>query len=221
MPESSATEPRVDLACREALDTSHDFVERPNLIAIQINQERKDKVDVIGHYPLHDTNYIHTMTFFRFLILLSLVTWIGALIFFPVVAQISFTVLPSPHLAGLVVRNSLIALHWMAFACGIVFLACSLICNRVLIGRFRVTALGHILVILMLALTAISQFKIIPRMDTLRASAGELSALPAGGSIGAEFNSLHIWSTRIEGAVLILGLLVLYSAARRFSSSNA
>jgi hypothetical protein len=53
LPESSATEPRVDLACREALDTSHDFVERPNLIAIQINQERKDKVDVIGHYHGH------------------------------------------------------------------------------------------------------------------------------------------------------------------------
>jgi hypothetical protein len=161
------------------------------------------------------------MTFFRFLMLLSLVTWIGALIFFPVVAQISFTVLPSTHLAGLVVRNSLIALHWMGLASGIVFLACSLIYNRVSIGRFRVTALSHNLVIVMLALTAISQFKIIPRMDMLRASAGEISALPAGSPIAAEFNSLHVWSTRIEGAVLILGLLVLYSVARRFSSSNA
>ncbi|MCU1270837.1 MAG: hypothetical protein JWN74_2131 [Acidobacteriaceae bacterium] len=161
------------------------------------------------------------MTFLRFLMLLSLVTWIGALIFFPVVAQISFTVLPSTHLAGLVVRNSLIALHWMGFVSGIVFLACSSIYNRVAIGRFRVTALSHILVIVMLGLTAISQFKIIPRMDALRVSAGEISALPAGSPVGAEFNSLHTWSTRIEGAVLILGLLVLYSVARRFSSSHA
>jgi Domain of unknown function (DUF4149) len=161
------------------------------------------------------------MTFLRFLMLLSLVTWIGALIFFPVVAQISFTLLPSPHLAGFVVRNSLIALHWMGLASGIVFLACSLIYNRVAIGRFRVAALSHILVIVMLGLTAISQFKIIPRMDTLRASAGGISALPAGSPVGAEFNSLHVWSTRIEGTVLILGLLVLYSVARRFSSSHA
>jgi Domain of unknown function (DUF4149) len=161
------------------------------------------------------------MTFLRFLMLLTLAVWIGALIFFPVVAQISFTVLTSPHLAGLVVRNSLIALHWMGFVSGIVFLASSLICNRVSIGRFRVTALSHIMVIVMLGLTAISQFKIIPRMDTLRASAGEISALPAGSPVGAEFNSLHVWSTRIEGAVLIIGLLVLYSVARRFSSSNA
>jgi len=161
------------------------------------------------------------MTFLRFLMLLSLVTWLGALIFFPVVAQISFTVLPSPHLAGLVVRNSLIALHWMGFVSGIVFLACSLIYNRLALGRLRVAALSHILVIIMLALTAISQFKIIPRMDALRMSAGDISALPAGSPIGAEFNSLHVWSTRIEGAVLILGLLVLYSVARRFSMSRS
>ena len=161
------------------------------------------------------------MTFLPFLMLLSLVTWIGALIFFPVVAQISFTVLPSTHLAGLVVRNSLIALHWMGFVSGIVFLACSSIYNRITIGRFRAFSVSHVLVIVMLALTAISQFRIIPRMDMLRASAGEISRLPAGSPISAEFNSLHIWSTRIEGAVLIIGLLVLYSVARRFSSSHA
>ena len=57
------------------------------------------------------------MTLLRFLILLSLAIWLGALIFFPVVAQTSFTVLPSAHLAGLVVRNSLIDLHWMGIVC--------------------------------------------------------------------------------------------------------
>jgi hypothetical protein len=161
------------------------------------------------------------MTFLRFLMLLSLVIWIGALIFFPVVAQTSFTVLPLPHLAGFVVRNSLIALHWMGLGSGIVFLACSLIYNRVSIGRFRVFALSHILVIIMLTLTAISQFRIIPGMDALRASAGEISALPTGNPIRAEFDSLHVWSTRLETAVLLLGLVVLYSVARRFSTSRS
>ena len=161
------------------------------------------------------------MTLLRFVILLSLVIWLGALIFFPVVAQISFTVLPSTHLAGLVVRDSLMELHWMGLASGSVFLASSLIYNRITIGRFRVFALGHILVFLMLALTAISQFKIIPRMDTLRASAGEISALPAGSPITAEFNLLHTWSTRLETAVLLLGLIVLYSVAHRFSTSRS
>jgi len=159
------------------------------------------------------------MTFLRFVLLLCLTIWLGALIFFPVVAQTSFTVLPSTHLAGRVVRNTLIDLHWMGFAAGIIFLGCSVICNRVVLGRFCVFSASHILIVLMLALTAISQFAIIPRMDLLRISAGEVSALPTSNPISAQFDSLHAWSTRIEMTVLLLGLIVLYSVARRFSKS--
>jgi hypothetical protein len=157
------------------------------------------------------------MTLLRFVLLLCLAVWLGALIFFPVVAQTSFTVLPSTHLAGLVVRHSLINLHWMGIFAGIIFLICSMINNRVTIGRPRVFALSHILIVLMLALTAISQFWIIPRMDVLRITVGEISALPAGNVMRAQFGTLHAWSTRIEMAVLVLGLVVLYSVARRFS----
>ena len=153
--------------------------------------------------------------------MLALVIWIGALIFFPVVAQTSFAVLPSTHLAGLVVRNTLIDLHWMGLATGIIFLACSLIDNRVVLGRPRIFALSHILVVLMLALTAISQFAIIPRMDALRVSVGEISALPASNPMRIEFDSLHAWSTRIEMTVLLLGLVMLYSVARRFSRQRS
>ena len=160
------------------------------------------------------------MTFLRFLILLSLVVWLGALIFFPVVAQTAFTVLPSTHLAGLIVRNSLIALHWMGIVAGIIFLTCSLIHNRITIGRFRALALSHALVILMLTLTFVSQFQIIPRMDALRTSAGEIAALPPGSPIRTQFDSLHVWSTRIETAVLLLGLVVLYFVTRRLSTSR-
>jgi hypothetical protein len=160
------------------------------------------------------------MTLLRFLILLSLVIWLGALIFFPVVAQTSFIVLPSSHLAGLVVRNALIALHWMGLGAGIIFLACSVVYNRAVLGRFRVFSISHILVVLMLALTAISQFAIIPRMDVLRISVDEVSALPASNPMRAEFDSLHAWSTRLEMTVLVFGLVALYSVARRFSRSR-
>jgi hypothetical protein len=160
------------------------------------------------------------MTILRFLILLSLAIWLGALIFFPFVAQTSFTVLPSPHLAGRVVRKSLIELHWMGIFAGIIFLASSMIDNRLTIGRTRVFALSHIFIVLMLALTAISQFWIIPRMDVLRITVGEISALPASNPIRAQFDSLHAWSTRIEMTVLLLGVIVLYSVARRSSTSR-
>ena len=160
------------------------------------------------------------MTTLRFMLLLCLTIWIGALIFFPVVAQTSFSVLPSAHLAGLVVRNTLIDLHWMGLVTGIVFLVCSMIDNRVTVGRWRIFALSHILVTVMLALTAISQFAVIPRMDVLRITAGEISVLPASNPIRVEFDSLHAWSTRIEMMVLVLGLLALYSVAHRFSKSR-
>jgi len=152
--------------------------------------------------------------------LLSLAVWLGALIFFPVVAQNSFTTLPSAHLAGLVVRGSLLKLHWMGLGCGVVFLACSLLYNRVLLGRKRALALSHILVVGMLALTALSQFRIIPQMEALRVTAGEINALAASDPLRMQFDSLHAWSTRVEGTVLVLGIIVLYLVSRQFASSR-
>src|ERR1041384_1852629 len=98
------------------------------------------------------------MNFLRFLMLLSLAVWIGGLIFLPIVAQISFTVLPSAHLAGLVVRNALVVLHWIGICGGLVFLVCSLLENRLARGRFFLFGPAHIILVLMLALTAVSQF---------------------------------------------------------------
>ena len=160
------------------------------------------------------------MSFLRFIMLLSLAVWLGALIFFPVVAQISFSVLPSTQLAGLVVRDSLRQLHWMGFISGVVFIAVSLAYNRMMTGTMRTFRFSHVLVILMLALTATSQFRIIPRMDAIRAVAGEIASLPADSPLRAQFNSLHVWSTRIEETVLVLGLVVLYTTSRRLAGSD-
>ncbi len=161
------------------------------------------------------------MNVLRFLMLLSLAVWLGGLIFFPILAQTSFSVLPSTHLAGLVVRDSLLKLHWMGFASGLVFLASSLIYNRTLFGRTRIFGMSHILVIIMLALTTISQFRMIPRMDTLRTSAGEIGSLAANNPLRLEFDSLHAWSTRLEETVLLLGLVALYSTSRRIASPQS
>lgn len=151
--------------------------------------------------------------------LLALAAWAGALIFFPVVAQTAFANLPS-HSAGLVVRGSLLKLHCLGFVCGVLFLASSVIYDRMRQGRAQVMSASHLLIAVMLALTAISQFLIIPRMDALRLAAGQISSLPASDLIRAQFDSLHAWSTRIEGAVLILGVLLLYLTSRRLADRN-
>jgi hypothetical protein len=74
----------------------------------------------------------------------------------------------------------------------------------------------HMLICLMLALTLISQFWIIPRMGTLRASVGDFASVALDNSARVQFDALHAWSTRVEGGVLLLGLVLVYLTARGF-----
>jgi hypothetical protein len=151
------------------------------------------------------------MSFLRYLMLVSLVVWVGGLIFFPVVAQTAFATLPNRHLAGEVVGKSLSALHWMGLVSGVVFLACSLLSNRISTGSADLASAGHLLIVLMLALTLVSQFAIIPRMDSIRASLpAEIDSVPPSNLARVRFDDLHQWSTRVESGVLLLGFVVVY-----------
>src|ERR1700757_4550450 len=108
------------------------------------------------------------MSFLRSLMLLSLIVWVGGLIFFAfVVAPAAFAVLPTRHLAGNVVGRTLGILHWMGIISGLVFLASSLLFSQLTRGAPHVFAGRNIIIVLMLALIVISQFGIIPRMDAL------------------------------------------------------
>jgi hypothetical protein len=157
------------------------------------------------------------MWFFRFLMLLALIVWIGGIIFFAfVLAPTLFSVLPTTKLAGDVVNATLGKLHWMGLISGIIFLVCSLLYNWRKHFQLRPFAISHIFVVLMLAFTLISQFGITPRMRELRSSPSIMES-----SLGrAEFDSLHASSTRLEGGVLFLGIGVALLTARRFESSN-
>ncbi len=158
------------------------------------------------------------MSLLRYLMLLSLVVWIGGLIFFAfVLAPTAFQVLPNTHLAGNLVGRALGKLHWIAIISGIVFLISSLLCSRMSEGTAHVFAIRHVLICLMLALTLFSQFWIIPRMDTLRASVGDFSAVPISNPARVQFDALHVWSTRLEGGVLLLGLVAAYLCANVFA----
>ena len=154
------------------------------------------------------------MSILRFLMFLSLVIWVGGLIFFAfVLAPTAFGVLPNTHLAGNVVGRALGKLHWIAIFSGIVFLITSLLYSYLTQGTAHIFAMRHVLLCLMLALTLFSQFWIIPRMDTLRAQVGDFATVPLTDPQRVEFDALHVWSTRVEGAVLLLGLVVVYLAA--------
>ena len=160
------------------------------------------------------------MPILRYLMLLSLIVWIGGLIFFAfVLAPTVFApgVLPNTHLAGNIVGRALGKLHWIAIVSGVIFLGSSMLYSRLLDGTPHVFALRHVLICLMLALTLVSQFWIIPRMDTLRAQVSDFASVPVENPARIQFDALHAWSTRVESAVLLLGLVVVYLTAGAFS----
>ena len=149
----------------------------------------------------------------------SLIVWLGGLIFFAfVVAPAAFAVLPTRHLAGNLVGRSLGILHWMGIVAGLVFLAASILYSRLSRGAPHILAARNLIVVLMLVLTLISQFGIIPRMDSLRTSMGEIDSTPPDNLARMQFDALHVWSTRLEGGVLLLGLALVYLTASAFSS---
>jgi uncharacterized membrane protein len=148
----------------------------------------------------------------KFLQLLTLILWIGSIVFFSAVVAPSVFGVLSPvaggrHFAGDIVSRSLGALHWMGLVCGIIFLIASTIAHR----TFRLTQ--NYLVLVMLLLTAFSQFGISRRMATIRAESPQMEV--AAPEQRAEFNRLHRLSTMTEGAVLLLGLGVVGLVARR------
>lgn len=149
--------------------------------------------------------------------LLSLVVWLGGLIFLAfVVAPTTFTpgLLPTRHLAGTIVGRSLGALHWMGIISGLVFLITSMIYSRMTVGNTRPLAGRHLLIVLMLLLTVISQFAISPKMHAIRDEVGVIDNVPLDSPLRAEFNRLHVWSEKFEQGVFLLGLVALYLTAR-------
>jgi Domain of unknown function (DUF4149) len=157
------------------------------------------------------------MSFLRFLMLLSLVAWLGGIIFLAFVeAPTVFSpgLLPTRQAAGSIVGRSLELLHYMAIASGIVFLTASMIYSSMVNGNAKPLATRHLLIVLMLMLTLTSQFAITPKMHAIRNEAGVIDNLAVDDPKRKEFDRLHFWSEKIEGAVLLLGLIALYATAQ-------
>ncbi len=158
------------------------------------------------------------MSVLRFFMLLSLVIWIGGIIFFSfVVAPTLFNVLPTRHLSGLVVSRALTLLHWIGVVCGGVFLICSVFEAYHSVGNWQAPAARNVLVFAMLVVTLFSQIVVSTRMAALKAEMGEIDKVPVIDARRLAFNHLHQWSTGLEVIVLLLGLAALYVIARHWA----
>jgi len=158
------------------------------------------------------------MSVLRFFMLLSMVIWVGGIIFFSfVVAPALFSILPTRHLSGLVVTRTLANLHWIGVVCGFVFLVCSFFEAYSATGNVQALASRNVLVLGMMVVTLISQMAVSTRMAALRAEIGEIDAVAATDPQRIAFNHLHRWSTGLEVVVLLLGIATLYVIARQWS----
>jgi len=72
-------------------------------------------------------------------------------------------------------------------------------------------------IVLMLLLTAFSQFSILPRMEADRRQVGEIDSVPADNPVRMRFDALHQLSERVEGWVMFcgIGLVVLVARERQ------
>ncbi len=112
-------------------------------------------------------------TLLRTLLALALIVWLGAEIFFPIVAAITFNTLrPDTHTAGTIVGQLIRILHGMGLVSGMVALAVLALAPAWGIYKPRAVLAPMVLVVLMMACTVYSQFGIIPAMERDRIAAG-------------------------------------------------
>src|ERR1035441_3946221 len=116
-----------------------------------------------------------------------------------------------------VVSRSLGILHWMGLTCGVVFLVTSVIDSQVVNGVPTLLSARNLLICAMILLTLISMFAISTRMLDLRNQMVFIDNVPHDDARRVEFNRLHVWSTRLESTVLLLGLAVILLTSRRLS----
>jgi uncharacterized membrane protein len=154
-------------------------------------------------------------TFLRTIEFLSLSLWLGADAFLSfVVAPGAFAILGDRDAAGRMVGFALGRLHFAGIVLGLLFLMARLARTRDF-GSF--TSAAALCVVLMVLLTAASQFTVSSRMEALKREMVSVQNTPETDPRRVEFNRLHHRSVAFEGAVLLLGLAGMFLLVRETS----
>jgi Domain of unknown function (DUF4149) len=153
------------------------------------------------------------------LTIFSISAWLGMLGFLAfVVAPAAFGTLERPAAARLV-STVMPRYHWAALALGLLG-ATGILARRGTGGDGWLDRLPLLLVLLMLALTAVSLFVLLPQIEALRD--GALAARAAGladAPVAARFGRLHALSSLTGMGVLVAGAAVLLLEALRGRSA--
>jgi uncharacterized membrane protein len=142
-------------------------------------------------------------TFLRKVEFLTLSVWFGNDVFLSfVVAPGAFSVLGNRDAAGMFVGYALSRLHYAGILLGSVFLLARLLRTRDFGSFLDATARC---VVVMVVLTAVSQFAVSTRMQALKQEMVSVQNTPDSDPRRVEFDHLHRRSVALEGGVLLLG----------------
>ncbi|MGB8494580.1 MAG: DUF4149 domain-containing protein [Candidatus Acidiferrum sp.] len=155
-------------------------------------------------------------TILRSIEFLCLSLWLGADAFLSfVVAPGAFAILGSRDAAGMMVGFSLARLHFAGLFLGLIFLVARLLRTQ---SFASFTAPAALCVVLMVVLTAASQFTVSNRIENLKKQMVSVQNTPENDPRRVEFNKLHHASVRYEGAVLLLSLAAMCLLVREVST---
>src|SRR5271169_591813 len=147
-------------------------------------------------------------TLLRSIEFLSLSLWLGGGAFLSfVVAPGAFVIMGNRDAAGMMVGFSLARLHFAGIFLGVLFLIARLVRTRDFTSSTTAAALC---VVLMVVLTAASQFTVSNRMERLKKEMVSVQNTPETDPRRVEFNRLHHVSVGYEGAVLLIGLVGMF-----------
>jgi hypothetical protein len=157
-------------------------------------------------------------TVLRTIEFLGLSLWLGSDVFLGfVVAPGAFSLLGSRDQAGVMVGFALGRMHFIGLVCGIVILVARLLRTRTFASLAAPAALC---VVLMIALTAISQYTVSPKMAALRTQMGSISATAADNPLRVKFDRLHQRSVMLESGVLLAGFAAMYLLVRELGAAG-
>jgi hypothetical protein len=159
------------------------------------------------------TSFLRTVEF------LALSLWLGSDVFLSfVVAPGVFRVLaPNRDQAGAVVGFALTRMHLSGIVLGIAFLLVRLMRTRTFASFVTPAA---VCVVLMVALTAVSQYTVSAKMAALRVQMGSIQATGADSPLLAEFSRLHGASVSLESGVLLAGMVAMYLMVRELAAGR-
>jgi hypothetical protein len=151
-------------------------------------------------------------TTFRGIEFLCVGLWLGADTFLSfVMAPGAFLLLGNRDAAGLLVGYTLTRLHFAGIFLGVLFLLARLARTR---DFASFTTAAAVCVVLMVLLTAASQFTVSNRMERLKKEMVSVQNTPESDPRRVEFDRLHHGSVAYEGAVLLLGFAAMFLLVR-------